>query len=179
MIASPSMGHGALRGFARVRYDDCGREFRVTLSCKTRVLCPSYHARRAVLWAEWLTGEVLAPVDQPATLCLDSQSITCWPPSRRETRSSPPPGAPLARRLNHLVCLLRRDSGQGDEPSAYPMPVFHARSHTRPWFTRCEASAPEDAALKKRDGPGTDPSLASPAAGAGTDSAAVFPVDPS
>ncbi len=51
------------RGFARVRCDACRREFRVALSCTTRVFCPSCHARRAVLWAEWLTGEVLAPVD--------------------------------------------------------------------------------------------------------------------
>ena len=51
------------RGFARVRCAACRREFRVALSCKTRVFCPSCHARRAVLWAEWLTGEVLAPVD--------------------------------------------------------------------------------------------------------------------
>src|SRR3989338_2142699 len=28
-----------------------------------RVFCPSCHAKRAVLWAEWLAGEVLAPVE--------------------------------------------------------------------------------------------------------------------
>lgn len=50
------------RGFARVRCDACRREFRVALSCKTRGFCPSCHAKRAVLWAEWLAGEVLAPV---------------------------------------------------------------------------------------------------------------------
>ena len=51
------------RGFARVRCDACRREFRVALSCKRRVFCPSCHAKRAVLWAEWLAGEVLAPVE--------------------------------------------------------------------------------------------------------------------
>ncbi len=50
------------RGFARVRCDACRREFRVALSCKTRGFCPSCHAKRAVLWAEWLVAEVLAPV---------------------------------------------------------------------------------------------------------------------
>jgi hypothetical protein len=49
-------------GFARVRCDVCRREFRVALSCKTRGFCPSCHAKRAVLWAEWLATEVLAPV---------------------------------------------------------------------------------------------------------------------
>ncbi len=48
------------RGFARVRCDECRREFRVALSCKRRGFCPSCHAKRAVLWAEWLATEVLA-----------------------------------------------------------------------------------------------------------------------
>jgi hypothetical protein len=49
-------------GFARVRCDACRREFRVALSCKRRGFCPSCHSRRAVLWAEWLSSEVLAAV---------------------------------------------------------------------------------------------------------------------
>jgi hypothetical protein len=28
-----------------------------------RGFCPSCHAKRALLWAEWLTAEVLAPVE--------------------------------------------------------------------------------------------------------------------
>jgi hypothetical protein len=50
------------RGFARVRCDACRGEFRVALSCKRRGFCPSCHAKRAVVWAEWLAAEVLAPV---------------------------------------------------------------------------------------------------------------------
>jgi hypothetical protein len=50
-------------GFARVRCDECRREFRVALSCKRRGFCPSCHAKRAVLWAEWLATEVLVPVE--------------------------------------------------------------------------------------------------------------------
>ncbi len=50
------------RGFARVRCDACRREFRLALSSKRRGLCPSCHAKRAVVWAEWLAGEVLEPV---------------------------------------------------------------------------------------------------------------------
>jgi hypothetical protein len=49
-------------GFARVRCGECRREFRVALSCKRRGFCPSCHAKRAVLWAEWLATEVLAEV---------------------------------------------------------------------------------------------------------------------
>jgi hypothetical protein len=48
------------RGFAQVRCEACRREFRVALSCKKRRLCPSCHAKRGVLWAEWLATEVLA-----------------------------------------------------------------------------------------------------------------------
>jgi hypothetical protein len=47
-------------GFARVRCDACRREFRVALSCKRRGFCPSCHAKRTVLWAEWLSSAVLA-----------------------------------------------------------------------------------------------------------------------
>jgi len=50
------------RGFARVRCDTCRREFPVALSCKRGGYCPSCHAKRAVLWAEWLAAEALAPV---------------------------------------------------------------------------------------------------------------------
>lgn len=50
-------------GLARVRCDECRWEFRVALSCKRQRFCPSCHAKRAVLWAEWLATEVLAPVE--------------------------------------------------------------------------------------------------------------------
>lgn len=49
-------------GFARVRCDECRREFRVALSCKRRGFCPSCHSKRSVVWAEWLATEVLAEV---------------------------------------------------------------------------------------------------------------------
>jgi hypothetical protein len=47
-------------GFARMRCDACWQEFREALSCKRRGFCPSCHSKRAVLWAEWLSSEVLA-----------------------------------------------------------------------------------------------------------------------
>jgi hypothetical protein len=49
-------------GFARVRCPSCRQEFLVALSCKMRGFCASCHAKRSVLWAEWLTQEVLLPV---------------------------------------------------------------------------------------------------------------------
>jgi hypothetical protein len=49
-------------GFARVRCDACRREFLVALSCKMRGFCPSCHAKRSVVWAEWLVEQILAPV---------------------------------------------------------------------------------------------------------------------
>jgi len=49
-------------GFARVRCPLCRHEFLLALSCKMRGFCASCHAKRSVLWAEWLTEEVLLPV---------------------------------------------------------------------------------------------------------------------
>ncbi len=52
-------------GFARVCCDACRRKFRVALSCKRRGFCPSCHGKRAVLWAECLSSEVLTAAAGP------------------------------------------------------------------------------------------------------------------
>ena len=49
-------------GFARVRCDRCRAEFLVAFSCKTRILCPSCHAKRLEIWADWLEHELLYAV---------------------------------------------------------------------------------------------------------------------
>jgi len=49
-------------GFARVRCPKCHAEHLVAFSCRQRELCPSCQAKRAVLFAEKLTTEILAPV---------------------------------------------------------------------------------------------------------------------
>jgi len=49
-------------GFARVVCSNCKSEFLVGYSCKTRMLCPSCHAKRLTIWSEWLGAELLEAV---------------------------------------------------------------------------------------------------------------------
>ena len=49
-------------GFARVRCPMCHAEHLLAFSCRTRNFCSSCQAKRAVLFAEKLTSEILAPV---------------------------------------------------------------------------------------------------------------------
>ena len=57
------LGCGRLEGgFARVRCPKCHAEHLVAFSCRTRNFCSSCQAKRAVLFAEKLTTEILAPV---------------------------------------------------------------------------------------------------------------------
>ena len=54
---------GILRyGFARIRCDHCHNEYLIAFSCKTRSFCPSCHAKRSVVFSEWVCDEVLEPV---------------------------------------------------------------------------------------------------------------------
>jgi ribosomal protein S27E len=43
-------------GFARVRCRECGSEFLLCYSCKTRGFCPSCHAKRLEEWGEWIAS---------------------------------------------------------------------------------------------------------------------------
>ena len=62
-------GHGQVlacgiieHGFARIRCDDCAREYLLAFSCKRRYFCPNCHAKRLAIWAQWLDTTLLAPV---------------------------------------------------------------------------------------------------------------------
>jgi ribosomal protein S27E len=46
-------------GFARVKCQDCGREYLLAYSCKRRHFCPSCHQKRVVEFGEWLCTQVL------------------------------------------------------------------------------------------------------------------------
>lgn len=50
-------------GLARLRCPDCHHEYRLALSCKTRYFCPSCQAKRVAAFVEWVTEQILAPVD--------------------------------------------------------------------------------------------------------------------
>ena len=49
-------------GFARIRCDACAHEYLLAFSCKGRYFCPSCHAKRLAIWAQWLDTTLLAPV---------------------------------------------------------------------------------------------------------------------
>jgi len=46
-------------GFVRIRCGDCGSEFLLHYSCKTRGFCPSCHAKRREEWGEWMREELI------------------------------------------------------------------------------------------------------------------------
>ncbi len=50
------------KGFARIHCDECGHEYLLAFSCKTRCFCPSCHQKRMLIYGEWVEEEVLAPV---------------------------------------------------------------------------------------------------------------------
>ena len=49
-------------GFARVRCPQCGNDFFVAFSCKTRFFCPSCAEKRTLIWAAWIKDNVLQNV---------------------------------------------------------------------------------------------------------------------
>jgi len=60
-IADKFLACGVLEhGFARIRYDDCAHEYLLAFSCKARYFCPSCHAKRLVIWTQWLDTTLLA-----------------------------------------------------------------------------------------------------------------------
>ncbi len=50
-------------GFARIRCQDCGTEYILACSCKTRHFCPSCQAKRVAAFVEWVSTEILEGVD--------------------------------------------------------------------------------------------------------------------
>ena len=49
-------------GFARIRCDDCGYEYLLAHSSKTRCFCPSCYQKRMLIYADCFEANVLAPV---------------------------------------------------------------------------------------------------------------------
>jgi hypothetical protein len=49
-------------GFARVKCEDCNKEYLLPFSCKRRSFCPSCHQRRVIEFGEFLCTEVLKAV---------------------------------------------------------------------------------------------------------------------
>ena len=50
------------QGFARVRCPQCHHEYLLAFSCRGRWFCPSFHAKKVVLFGEHLRNKILYPV---------------------------------------------------------------------------------------------------------------------
>lgn len=50
------------KGFARIYCDDCGHDYLLAFSCKTRYFCPSCHQKRMLAYGDWVEEEVFLPV---------------------------------------------------------------------------------------------------------------------
>ena len=50
------------KGFARIYCDECGHDYLLAFSCKTRYFCPSCHQKRMLAYGDWVEQEVLLPV---------------------------------------------------------------------------------------------------------------------
>lgn len=62
-VADKFLACGVLEhGFARIRCDAGAHEYLLAFSCKCRYFCPSCHAKRLAIWAQWLDTTRLAPV---------------------------------------------------------------------------------------------------------------------
>ena len=62
-VADKFLAGGVLEhGFARIRCGACAHEYLLAFSCKCRYFCPSCHAKRLAIWAQWLDATLLAPV---------------------------------------------------------------------------------------------------------------------
>jgi hypothetical protein len=42
------------KGFARIYCDDCGHDYLLAFSCKTRYFCPSCHQKRMLSYGDWV-----------------------------------------------------------------------------------------------------------------------------
>jgi len=62
-VADKFLACGILdHGFARIRCDACANGYLLAFSCKCRYFCPSCHAKRHAIWAQWLDATLRAPV---------------------------------------------------------------------------------------------------------------------
>jgi len=49
-------------GFARIKCQQCSKEYLLTFSCKVRGFCPSCHAKRLEEWGEWMREKLILDV---------------------------------------------------------------------------------------------------------------------
>jgi hypothetical protein len=54
------------QGLARIRCDECGHDYLLAFSCKTRYFCPSCHQKRVLLYGDWVEEK---PAMYPSEQC--------------------------------------------------------------------------------------------------------------
>jgi hypothetical protein len=93
-------------GFARLWCSQCRRSMLVAFSCRGRSFCPSCEKKKQLLWAEWLSGELLAPVSHRHVVLTIPRLLRSLFRRRRELLTE------LARaRAEATVELVRRQAG--------------------------------------------------------------------
>lgn len=65
-------------GFARVKCEDCNKEYLLPFSCKRRAFCPSCHQRRVVEFGEFLYTEVLKEVSHRQWVFSIPKRLRCY-----------------------------------------------------------------------------------------------------
>jgi hypothetical protein len=132
-------------GFARIRCTKCRKEHLLAFSCRTRNFCSSCQAKRSVLFAEKLAGEILAPVPhrhwtfsiprasrrigENSALIRRRQQMSGCPTGRLSSRSA------SDRRRNHRRCTRKTGLAGMGQNSISPMQPF-------PRFNPCQACFP-------------------------------------
>lgn len=66
------------KGFARIYCDDCGHDYLLAFSCKTRYFCPSCHRKRMLAYGDWVEEKVLriGRYTQPTIGCNNTDRLT-------------------------------------------------------------------------------------------------------
>ena len=92
-------------GFARARCGECGHDFFVAFSCKLRCICPSCHAKREILWAEWAAEELLEDVPHRQVVFTIPKRLRVYFRYDRRLMGELAAGAWRALRLWVLACF--------------------------------------------------------------------------
>jgi hypothetical protein len=135
--------------FARIRRDDCAHAYSLAFSCKCRYFCPSCHAKRLAIRAEWLDTSLLAPVPHRQVVLTIPKRLRAYCLYRRRLLGEIAREGPRrSRGVGSPSRLPRRDDRHLDPQR----PVAHrADAEQRP--EPHPSPDPED----NRRGPGADP----------------------
>lgn len=61
-------------GMARVYCKECGHDYFVAFSCKTRFMCPSCTQKSKLIWTDWVNNQVDKNITIPKTKSIKASS---------------------------------------------------------------------------------------------------------